>query len=199
MASFFFRSFSVPTFMHEFLGERTTVFDTVMAFGTGILFPVLLSLLFPSDWASMETWKCILFSVTCSDIAAGAVANASTGTEQYHYSKSLATRHIFVFIHFLHLAGVGFPLSAGSSEVFPFLAKTYGLMLMSAVLVLNAGRAQRQVALASLTFVLPFLFTIDCGKEILRPVAAVFVIKLVFSYSVEHQRPVPFEEPIKNE
>ena len=197
MQSFMFLPRSVPSVLQEFLGERTTALDTAMALGTGIFFPILLALLFPSDWTAMKAWQKILFSVTACDIAAGAVANTSPGTERYYYSKSAAIRHIFVSIHFLHLAGVGFPL--GFSEVWAFLAQTYGLMLVSAVAVLNAGRAQRQVALASLTFVLPLLFTLDCGKEILRPVATVFVIKLVLSFSVEHQRPVPFEDVIVQE
>ena len=188
MTSFLSRSRAVPAWMHEFLGERTTYADCSLALVFGFAFPVILALVFPSDFAVMGGWRRVLFCVSAADIAAGAVANTSPGTEAHHYGKSLAFRHVFVTIHFLHLIGVGYPL-ADAPGVFEFLVKTYGLTLMSAVVVLNAGRVQRPVAMAALTVAVPLLLVGDCGRDILRPIALVFVMKLVLSYSVAHQQP----------
>eukprot|EP00121_Abeoforma_whisleri_P011624 Awhi_evm1s10727 len=196
-SSFFYQPRTVPSFLQEFLGERTTVIDTILALGSALLFPFILSLLYPSDWASMTGWKFMLFCCAAGDIAAGAIGNTSPGTEEVHYRKSLASRHIFVFIHFIHLIGVGYPL-IDALGVFEFLLITYGFMVVAAIAVLNAGRAQRPVSLMAIMIIIPFLCTVDCGREILRPVAMIFVLKLVLSYSVDHQRPVSFES-IKSE
>jgi len=178
----------VPGPMQEFLGERTTYADSGLALGAGIVFLGVLALAFPGDFAAMGGWRCGLFCVAAGDIAAGAIGNTSPGTEAFHYGKSLASRHAFVAIHFLHLLGVGYPL-AGTSGVVGYLAKTYGVTMATSVLVLNAGRLQRPVAMAVLTVAVPLLLTVDCGREILRPIALIFVMKLALAFSVAHQKP----------
>lgn len=189
MTSFLSRPRVVPGPLHEFLGERTTYADCGLALVSGFAFPGILSLAFPSDFAAMSGWGRSLFCVAAGDIAAGSVGNTSPGTEAFHYGKSLVSRHVFVAIHFLHLFGIGYPLAAEGAGVVEFLAKTYGLTMAASVAVLNAGRLQRPLAMTAVTACVPFFWGADCGREILRPIALVFNLKLALSFSVAHQQP----------
>lgn len=166
--------------MHDVLGQRQTglALTAVAAalVGATVVFAAL-----QEGLSHVAIWRRALAFLLFLDIAAGAVANFTAGTNT-HYAQSARRRWVFIAVH-LHLPV--FALLMG------FVVAPY-LLLWACVIVsvcgLNLGFAQpQQRVLAALVTVLGIMTLPLLGLAPLGEVAAaLFIIKLCYAFAVDH-------------
>lgn len=178
------KSFKVPAFLHDVLGEENTAFSIlIIGFVTLSLSGALLTL----DAATLfksGTLRGVIALVLIADILAGTIANFTKGTNNF-YAQRPQNRWLFIAIHFQPVL-IGWLLGF---ELLPFtLLWLFTLASVSLVNITKAPEKQRVLA-ASLTSLAIFL-----GLYLLRDMplsilvmAIFFSIKVIFSFGVNHE------------
>eukprot|EP00808_Paulinella_micropora_P005669 g72607.t1 len=186
----FFQRYTVPSLLHAFFGQTTTIADVLCCLVSLVMFPVLLARLFPYEFDMLGgrwNWRTVLFCLVTGDLGGGAVANVTLGTNRFWARQRRILRMGFVLFHGLHIALLLTALPGGwHGSVLQYMGITYAVTVGCALLVLYAGRAQRQVAFLSMTLAIPCLLYLDCGYAILRPITLLYLLKLVCAFAVVH-------------
>lgn len=173
-----------PPALRELFGERQSRRDLLLVFAA---MPLPVIAIWPS-LTEVEWWRALLAAILVADIAAGAVANLTAGTNA-HYAASARRRALFIAVH-VHLPLValllGWPL-------LPALV-AWATTIAAATVVTTARHSQRVVAGtllivgASVTALWP-----DTTVQLLL-VAVMFGFKVGFSFAVDHARTVDDRE-----
>ena len=92
--------FQVPSALHDVLGQRQTALSLAAVgaalVGAGVVFAVL-----QDAHADLAVWRRVLAFLLFLDLAAGAVANVTAGTNA-HYAQRARRRWVFIAVH-IHL------------------------------------------------------------------------------------------------
>jgi hypothetical protein len=170
---------TIPSALHDVLGERQSrlAIALIAAGAIGAVLAVLPAI------TEVTAWRGILAALLVADIAAGAIANLTSGTNDY-YAARPRHRWIFIAVH-VHLPVVA--LLLGLPLVPALIA--WGAVIAAAVIVTALmGRTEQRVIAGTL------LIGIMCGLPLLPDqhpvlliVSALFAIKVAYSFAVDHR------------
>ncbi|MUK88503.1 hypothetical protein GMD78_08870 [Ornithinibacillus sp. L9] len=170
----------IPTFLHEFFGERQNIFQLTVIFLFGVIFTSLLFIYYSNTFSEVALWRNIFAFLLIFDIFSGCIANFTKATSNY-YANNKKKQIIFILIHF-HLIIVGFLL--GTSIWAVTLVWIYTI-ICAFVIISIRGRNQ--------TFAAGLLLSIGIGgtpmlemEVYMLIVSMLFMIKVLYSFSVNH-------------
>ncbi len=170
---------AIPSPLHDVLGERQSRLAIALIAGAAAVAVLTVA----PALAEVELWRGILAALLIADIAAGAVANLTSGTNDY-YSARPRHRWVFIAVH-IHLPLVALLLDL---PLVPALL-AWGATIVAAVIVntLHGHLEQRVVAgtlLAAIVCALPLL---PEQRPALLIVSALFAAKVAYSFAVDHR------------
>lgn len=175
----------MPRFLHEVFGERQYPAELAVTLLAGIAVPAGL-IFFRALPVVIASWRIVVSLIFVFDIAAGVVANLSEGTNEFYKTKP-KMRIIFPLLHW-HLV-VLFALLG--YRIVPALVLT-GYALGASLVVNGWYGSPRQRVLAGALVVLGVIPSLLSGLPPLGLIVTVlFIIKLVFSFSVDHYSGAP--------
>ena len=166
--------------MHDVLGQRQTALS-LAAIGAALVGASVTFVALQGAQADLAFWRRVLAFLLFLDLAAGAVANFTAGTNA-HYAQSARRRWLFIAVH-IHLPVfamlMGLPLA-------PYLMIwAYVIVTVSGLTLAFAHSAQR--VLAALVTVLGLMALPLLGLAPLGAVAAsLFIVKLCYAFAVNH-------------
>lgn len=180
-------SLAMPAPLHDVLGARQSPGALALVLIAGIGLPVALALSDPAALTGVELWRTPLALLLIGDIAAGAVANFTAGTND-HYAERPRSRWIFIAVH-LHLVALALLLDAPLlPAVVLWLATIAGAV---AVNLLHGHPLQRPVGGLLLAGILVAISLLPGTPLAITPlfaaVAAVFALKVVYAFAVDHR------------
>ncbi len=168
-----------PTWLVEVLGEthvpaQTTVF---------LLFGVLVAALFGANMnAAVAPWRVAVALLLVGDIAAGALANFTRGTNDY-YAARASRRLAFIAIH-VHVVVLAWVLDAPLAP-----SVCVWLYAVGTALVVDAAtgrRSQRFFGAAAFAFGLTAVWLLGVPPPLLW-VYVLFLLKVTFAFAVDHE------------
>ena len=171
---------AIPPALHDVLGQRQTLAG-LLAVGLAILAAAIVFATLTPDQSGLAFWRAALAALLFLDMAAGTVANFTSGTNA-HYAQSPRRRWVFIAVH-LHLplfaALMGLPLA-------PFvLIWAYVIVTVGALNLAFTHPDQR--VWAALVTVLGLMVVPILGLDPLGAVAAaLFIVKLCYAFAVNH-------------
>jgi len=172
-----------PKFLHDLLGEETSIVELVLIACTGIIGTAVLFAFTQSDWTDLAPWRFALWMLLAFDMLAGCVANLTYSTNAY-YSARPRQRLLFLAVHVQPLV---FAFLLGGSVAICVAAWLYTLC---AALLVNALRARPVQPVAAVSFMLIGLLALLLGSNrmpvLLLASLAFFHFKLVYSFAVDH-------------
>lgn len=166
--------------LHDVLGRRQSVL-ALSAVGAALVGAAVVFAALQGAHADIAIWRRALAFFLLLDLAAGAVANFTTGTNA-HYAQSAKRRWVFVTVH-IHLPVfavlMGLPLP-------PYLILWAFVIVAVSGLTLVFARPEQRV-LAALVTVLGLMAVPLLGLAPLGAVAAaLFIVKLCYAFAVNH-------------
>lgn len=174
------RLLPIPSWLHDVLGERQSVASLTLIV---LAMPLAVLAVLPALLA-VEPWRAVIAAALVADIAAGAVANVTRGTND-HYAASARRRAVFLAVH-LHLPAVALLLGL------PLVPALVGWALTIAagtiVVLMQQTTMQRPVAAAAVVVILCAVTISPESSVPLLFIAALFAIKVVLAFAVDHSR-----------
>jgi len=171
----------VPQLLHDVLGERARRLDLAVIVFAGVLVDGLFAQ--QMDFSGIAGWRVVLAIALVADIAAGAVANLTQGTNDYYVERP-AHRWGFLAIH-VHVLVLAWAVQAPLSQAVALWAFT---ILSASVVNLQLNRpSQASVAGTLVTIgVAGVLLWQPGGPPAVLLVYVLFLFKVVFSFAVDH-------------
>ena len=134
--------------------------------------------------SSVELWRAVLAALLVADIAAGAVANVTRGTND-QYAASARRRIVFLVVH-LHLPAIALLLHL---PLLPALVAWALTIVAGSIIALSPLTTQQRPAAAmAVVVILSVSMLITETTTTLLFVTALFAIKVVLSFAVDHSR-----------
>lgn len=171
---------SIPPALHEVLGQRQTL-PALAAICTALVVAAGVFVALQGGQADIALWRRVLAFFLFIDIAAGAVANFTSGTNAY-YAQSARRRWVFIAVH-IHL-----PLFAAlmGMALAPFLLVWVAVIVSVCGLNLIFAHPDQR-ALAALVTVLGLMAVPLLGLGPIGAIAAnLFIVKLCYAFAVNH-------------
>lgn len=171
----------VPQILHDVLGERTRRGDVALILLGGAIVAGLF--VYQVEQVGLPWWRYLVAIALVADIAAGAVANLTQGTNDY-YAERPGHRWAFIAIH-VHVLVLAWALQMPLAQAAALWAYT-----ISAAIIVNLqfGSAS-QLPLAGLLVTVGaagVLLWQPSGPAALSLVYLLFLFKVVFSFAVDH-------------
>lgn len=174
------RLLSIPSSLHDVLGERQSVASLALIV---LAMPLAVLAVLPALLA-VEPWRAVIAALLVADIAAGAVANVTRGTNE-HYAASGRRRAVFLAVH-VHLPLVAVLLELPLGPALMGWALT--IVAGTIVVLMKQSTIQRPVAAAAVVVILSAVTIVPETTVPLLFITALFAIKVVFSFAVDHSR-----------
>jgi hypothetical protein len=171
----------IPRALREIHGERATLFDLLLVYGTAAAFGVLALVFAWSRVADLPWWKSLLLFLVAADASGGAVANFSASTDRW-YAERPGLRWGFIFIHVIHPA-VLYLLFQGLPAYWIFLY-AYTVAAASLVNVIQERSRQETAAAALLVLGIVTTLPLGLGTPFLAWFSPVYMIKLISAFAV---------------
>lgn len=173
--------FPIPKPLHEALGEQQSL-ASLTAVALTVLIAALSWFLLSPTPEGLAFWRQALALVLFLDIAAGAAANFTPGTNQY-YAERPRHRWGFIALHF-HLPAIGALLAAPMAAYWAIWAYT----ILTASLVNLLHRNPLQPLLGGTVICLGLLtipvLQLDPFSQL---VGLMFLLKVSYSFAVTHR------------
>lgn len=173
----------IPTPLHDVFGARQRPLAIVLITLAAVGVPFALALAQPHVLSAVAPWRVALAALLVADIAAGAVANLTAGTND-HYAARPASRWVFIAVH-LHLPAVALLLDL---PLVPTLI-VWAATIAGAVIVnlLRAHPEQRVIAGAFFVAIATAAVLLTDARA-LTVVGILFAFKVVYAFAVDHTR-----------
>ncbi len=177
----FEREYSIPASLKEVLGSRQSAGALLCIVLLTALAAILWSRSIGSDSASVSLWRLVLAWLLMLDIAAGAVANFTPGTNVF-YAERPVWRWGFIAIH-VHLPVVGWLLGLPLTPLLWVWAYT-----IAAACLVNFchGRHWQPVLAGSLLCAGVLGISMSSLSPWLLSLALLFMIKVLYAFAVNH-------------
>ena len=174
------RPIRVPRFLQELHGKETTRFDLVLTYLVAIGTVIVIVLRPGARPVATLWWEIAIVAIIGGDLAGGAVANFTPGTDRY-YAGRPRLRLLFLALHVIHPAILSF-IIGGPPEVWIAIP---AFTLVSAFVV-NSLPRERQPTVAAVLTVAGIM--ICFSWFVIAPPALwfgpLFLVKLVLGFSV---------------
>lgn len=171
---------AIPSPLHDVFGTRQSPASLALIF---LAVPLAVLAVWPT-LLTIELWRAALAAVLVADIAAGAVANLTRGTND-HYSASARRRVVFLAVH-VHLPVVALLLEL---PLLPALVAWAMTIIAGTIVVLpQTSMLQRPVAGVAIVVVLSVTMLFVDTSTVLLFITALFALKVVLSFAVDHSR-----------
>lgn len=170
--------YKTPKFLNEVLGEKQSILEVSCT----VLFALIGScIIYSLANFELRGWKTVLAYILIADVLAGCIANFSYGTNEF-YSKRPQNRLIFISIH-IHILAIAWLLSQPMDTALIVWAFT----IASAFLVnaLKGKSIQGFIAANLMCYGILLLIYLSLPVWFLM-VSILFMIKVLFSFSVDH-------------
>lgn len=182
------KAFPVPPALHEIFGETQTALEVALTVGVGVGAAACLGV---GDgvgerilW-SVSPWRAGVATVLVLDLAAGAVANLTAGTDAY-YAARPALRRVFLAVH-LHLPLIfwllGGPLWVGVGSW------AYAVATAAGVNALRDRAIHKPVAGAAVVLGMAAMLAMPHLPLFLQAASVLFLVKMTWSFAVDHRGP----------
>lgn len=178
------RTLKLPKVLHDVLGETASPLQiaVIVVFGVGVA-TVVTELLRP-ELPMLPWWRVAIGWVLTADIAAGCIANFTRSTNDF-YAKRPLNRWVFIAIH-VHVIVVA---AAFGVALAPAIAVwMYTIAGASAVNLLSGRRTQVLVAGLLLAVGMGWIPLLPGVPAPVLVVLLLFLLKLLFSFAVDHYR-----------
>lgn len=171
----------IPSFLHDFHGEKSNWLDIAAIHLIAALTTVLTILLATDlDW---PVWKYILIGIVSYDIGGGVIANFTYSTNHY-YDQSNKKRLIFLSLHFFQPALLSILFFDQIVLVLSFCS--YILAISFIINAIKDPQTQLTLSVLLLQIGLLVLFMVPFGLPLpLMLLLTLFMLKLPFSFSVK--------------
>ncbi|MCR2807918.1 hypothetical protein [Paenibacillus soyae] len=173
----------IPSFLQEAFGKEQHPGALVTIFAFGAIGAIVLFASYPAVYEDLPLWRSIAAFMLVFDILCGCAANFTESTSNY-YAANPRKRIVFICVHVhILLIAVMLELPLG-----PALAVwLYTIACASGV---NANRGRRQLFLAGVLLAagVAWMPVWIAGHPFLLTVSLLFMLKVVFSFGVDHYR-----------
>ncbi|WP_028595287.1 hypothetical protein [Paenibacillus assamensis] len=180
----------IPPFLHDVFGEKQHIGSIIAVLFFGVLLTGALLWRSPEMIQSLPLWRSILACILIFDIFAGCIANFTVSTNNFYAARS-TNRIVFISIH-VHIVLIALLLGVNVEHSIVVWAYT----IIGAFIVNSLIRKQSQLFIAGL------LLSIGLGLLPLLPnlhsymltTCILFMIKVLFSFAVDHYGSKPFHK-----
>lgn len=174
---------NIPAPLHEVLGERQRPLAIVLVALAAVGVPVALGVAEPHLLTAVAPWRIVIAALLVADIAAGAIANLTEGTND-HYAARPAARWVFLAVH-LHLPVVALLLDLPLVPALVIWAAT----IVSAVVVnLLRAHPEHRVVAGTLFLAVAVAAVLQTADRALTVVGILFAFKVAYAFAVDHGR-----------
>lgn len=174
---------TIPTFFHELLGKKQYKIDVFLVFGFAIISMAFLGFITYAEWESYKWYQLLLLGLLYIDIAGGAIANLTEGTDLY-YSNEPKKRLVFLAIHIQPLL-----LGAVLPTSMPLALAVWVYTISSALVTNHLNSTKYQRTVGGLLCVVGLISLYIIGSSLDQSIFIIYllyIIKVVFSFSVVH-------------
>jgi ribosomal protein S18 acetylase RimI-like enzyme len=175
------KTLRVPQSLHDVLGEQTRRLDLALIVLAGAVVAGLF--VHQMDLGDIAGWRVVLSVALVADIAAGAVANLTQGTNDYYVERP-GHRWAFIAIH-VHVLLVAWAVDAPLSQAVALWAFT---VLSASVVNVRLSKPSASSLAGTLVILgsAGVLLWQPSGPPALLLVYVLFLFKVVFSFAVDH-------------
>ncbi|WP_342389200.1 hypothetical protein [Salinicoccus bachuensis] len=173
----------IPKILHELFGRRTTKAELTIVLASCLILSSFLLFYTYNEWSGLTVWKTALLIILTVDITGGVTANVTKGTNAY-YQTSHTARLVFLGVHIQ-------PLILGWLFGNLLLSTAVWLFAIASAWIIThiGGRGiQRTAGMASALTGVGALILLADTHLILNALLALYILKLVFSFAVDHDR-----------
>jgi hypothetical protein len=173
----------IPAPLHDVFGarQRPLAIALIVIAAAGV--PLSLGLVEPHLMTDVAGWRVALAALLVADIAAGAVANLTTGTND-HYAARPAARWVFIAVH-LHLPAVALLLDL---PLVPALVVGAATIAGAVTVNLVRGHPEHRVIAGTFFVAIAAAAVLLTGDRALALVGILFAFKVVYAFAVDHAR-----------
>jgi len=178
------KTLKVPKMLHDVLGEETTLLNILLIALLTVFIMAALLLRSSETFAEAGLFKGGIAFLLIADIIAGAIANFTKGTNDFYAQRPL-NRWIFIAIHVQPLL-LAWLLKSSLMEAFVIWIT---VIVSASITNLLSGRSFQRVVGAFFMGIGVFLVLALTQNDdiVLLTANLFFVIKVVFSFSVNHE------------
>lgn len=179
--------FKTHSFFHEVFGEKQSALEVVCTIAFAILGTCLVYSV--ADF-ELHDWKVALAFVIIADVLAGVIANFSLGTNQF-YAARPKNRIAFIAIH-IHIVAIAWFLQAPMDAA--LITWVYTICSAFLVNALKGKTYQKFIGANLMCYGMLLLIYLQLPMWFLI-VSLFFMVKVVFSFSVDHYHKVEKLKP----
>lgn len=183
--------FKVPKFFHDVLGEEIAKLDMILIITFSFLATILLFVFNTTLFNQLSLITSVIVLLLIFDIFAGVLSNFSDSTNAFYRKRSI-NRWIFIAIH---IQPIIFAWLLDESMRYAFLV--WGLTIISACIVNFMLYHPNQRMVGAFLMAMTLFFTMQFGGDetlFIRTVFIFYVIKVVYSFAVNHEFVVKKED-----
>lgn len=174
----------IPAPLHDVFGARQRPLAIALVAAAAVGVPLALAVAEPHLLTAVAGWRVALAALLVADIAAGAVANLTAGTNG-HYAARPVSRWVFIAVH-LHLPAVALLLDLPLAPTLVVWAAT----IAGAVIVnLLRAHAEQRVIAGTFLVAIAAAAVLLTDARALTLVGILFAFKVVYAFAVDHGRP----------
>lgn len=180
------KTVAIPKLLHEVFGKKTTPVELglVLAFAVGM--SVVLLLFTSEEWSHLNYWRLLGIVLLLVDINGGVIANFTWSTNR-HYRANRAARLLFIGIH---VQPILLALLFGDYYIPCLYVWVYTTIASLIVNALVHHPAQRTIgAVAASAGIAGLVLLAGSLPKILFITLIFFLLKVIFSFAVDHYAP----------
>lgn len=183
MEHFLLRTIPMPKFLHEVFGEQQSITEILIILGFAIIGSLFIYINFLQSNADIVTWRLALAFILIADILAGCLANFTRGTNGF-YARRPNNRLIFIAIH-VHILVVAWLMQIDM----PSAILIWAITIASALFINKLIKHALQLIIAAALLAVSILVLLQLSQPTwFIAVSLFFMIKVMFSFSVDHYR-----------
>lgn len=183
MPLFFDRDIRIPSALHEVLGRNQSLGGLASIALVTVLAGLIWALTALPEVSDLAVWRQLLAALLMLDIAAGAVANFTLGTNRF-YSERPAWRWGFIALH-VHLPAVGLLLDL---PIAPLLLVWVYTLVGACLVNLCFARPWQPVVAGALLCIGLLGVPLLSLSPWLTALSLLFMTKVLYAFSVNHYR-----------
>lgn len=173
----------IPSALHDVLGARQRPLALVLIAVAAVGVPVALALAEPPLLTAVAAWRAVIAVLLIADVAAGAVANLTVGTND-HYGARPTARWVFIAAH-VHLPVIALLLDL---PLVPALIIWVGTMSGAVVANLRRGHPEQRVMAGTFFVAVATAAVLLTEERALTAIGVLFAFKVVYAFAVDHER-----------